>query len=97
MNAPWWFSSQRLMATFPVIFIHKRIVPLLLLLQIALRRHRFFQGPMHPLVPSVLRRFTRLDPLRFDAQLDPPFRELTDPTQSTRGEWHSVVSAHAFG
>src|SRR5256885_11993512 len=65
-------SSQRLMAALPVIFLQKRIVVALLLREIALRRHSFLQGSMHPLVTPVLGRFSRLDSLRLNPQLDPP-------------------------
>src|SRR5882762_9840334 len=90
-------SSQRLMAALPVIFLQKRIVVALLLREIALRRHCFLQGSMHPLVTPVLGRFSRLNPLRLDAQLDPPFRELTDAAQGQRGERRSVVGADHLG
>src|ERR1700716_1448040 len=86
-------SSQRLMAALPVIFLQKRIVVSLLLLEIALRRHCFLQGSMHPFVTPVLGRFSRLDPLRLNPQLDPPFRELADASQCQRGERRSVVGA----
>src|SRR6202022_390516 len=62
-------SSQRLMAALPVIFLQKRIVVALLLMEIALRRYCFLQGSMHPLVTPVLSRFSRLNPLRLNSQL----------------------------
>src|SRR5918993_1162127 len=96
MNASWWFPFQCLMRPVPVIFLHKRIIPLLLLLKICLRRHGFLQGSMHPFVAAVLGRFPRLDPLRLDAQLDPPFRELTDASQCQGRERRSVVGADHF-
>src|SRR6267378_5188031 len=90
-------SSQRLMAALPVIFLQKRIVVALLLTKIALRRHCLLQGSMHPLVTAVLGRFTGLDPLRFNSQLDPPFRELAEAAQGQRGERRSVVGADHLG
>src|SRR6267143_2906047 len=90
-------SSQRLMAALPVIFLQKRIVVALLLREIALRRHCFLQGSMHPLVTPVLSRFSRLNSLRLNSQLDPPFRELADAAQGQRGERRSVVGADHLG
>src|SRR5688572_22962912 len=96
MDASWRFSFQRLMRAVPVIFLLKRIIVLLLRLNIFLRCHCFLQGSMHPFVAAVLGWFPRLDPLRLDAQLDPPFRELTDAAQCKRSERRSVVSADHF-
>src|SRR6266852_187931 len=93
IDAPRRLSSQRLMAAFPVIFLQKRIILALLLMEIALRRYCFLQGSMHPLVATVLGRFSRLDPLRLNPQLDPPFRELADAAQCQRGERRPVVGA----
>src|SRR6266550_171747 len=90
-------SSQRLMGALPVIFLQKRIVVALLLMEIALRHHCFLQGSMHPLVAAVLGRFSRLDPLRLNPQLDPPFRELADAAQCQRGERRPVVGADHIG
>src|SRR6266567_5022858 len=90
-------SSQRLMAAFPVIFLLKRIILALLLMEIALRRYCFLQGSMHPLVAAVLGRFSRLDPLRLNPQLDPPFRELAEAAQCQRGERRPVVGADHIG
>src|SRR3989440_8308218 len=93
IDAPRCLSSQRLMAALPVIFLLKRIVLALLLLEIGLRRHCLLQGSMHPLVTAILGRFSWLDPLRLDSQLDPPFREMADAAQCQRGERRSVVGA----
>src|SRR6266404_5109252 len=93
IDAPRCLSSQRLMAAFPVIFLEKRIILALLLREIALRRYCFLQGSMHPFVAPVLGRFSWLDPLRLNSQLDPPFRELADAAQCQRGERRSVVGA----
>src|SRR6266566_5714919 len=90
-------SSQGLMAALPVIFLQKRIILALLLLEIALRRHCFLQGSMHPFVTPVLGRFSRLNPLRLDAQLDPPFRQLADATQCQRGERCSIIGPDHLG
>src|SRR6267143_2483756 len=87
-------SSQRLMAALPVIFLQKRIVVALLLTKIVLRRHCLLQGSMHPLVTAILGRFSWLDPLRLDSQLDPPFRELADDEQCQRGERDSIIGAN---
>src|SRR6267378_2606988 len=97
MDTPWRLSSQRLMGALPVIFLLKRIIVALLLTKIALRRHCLLQGSMHPLVTAVLGRFTGLDPLRFNSQLDPPFRELAEAAQGQRGERRSVVGADHLG
>src|SRR6266404_8389692 len=97
IDAPRCLSSQRLMAAFPVIFLEKRIILALLLREIALRRYCFLQGSMHPLVAPVLGRFSRLDPLRLNPQLDPPFRELADAAQCQRGERRPVVGADHIG
>src|SRR5882724_1509013 len=90
-------SSQRLMAALPVIYLQKRIVVALLLMEIALRRQCFLEGSMHPLVKAILGRFSRLDPLRLNPQLDPPFRELADAAQCQRGERRPVVGADHIG
>src|SRR6267143_5215714 len=90
-------SSQRLMAALPVIFLQKRIVVALLLMEIVLRRHCLLQGSMHPLVTAILGRFSWLDPLRLNPQLDPPFRELADASQCQRGKRRSVVGADHLG
>src|SRR6266550_4394328 len=97
IDAPRRVSSQRLMAALPVIFLQKRIVVALLLMEIALRRHCFLQGSMHPLVTPVLCRFSRLNPLRLDSQLDPPFRELAETAQCQRGERRSIIGADHLG
>src|SRR6266404_1880278 len=90
-------SSQRLMAALPVIFLLKRIIVALLLTEIALRRYCLLQGSMHPFVTPVLGRFSRLDPLRLNPQLNPPFREMADAAQGQRGERRSVVGADHLG
>src|SRR6266566_1185619 len=97
IDAPRCLSSQRLMAAFTVIFLQKRIILALLLMDIALRRHCFLQGSMHPLVTPVLGRFSRLNPLRLDSQLDPPFRELAEAAQCQRGERRSIIGADHLG
>src|SRR5882672_1580594 len=97
MDTPWRLSSQRLMGALPVIFLLKRIIVALLLMEIALRRHCLLQGSMHPLVTPVLGRFSRLNPLRLDAQLDPPFRELAEAAQGQRGERCSIIGADHLG
>src|SRR5215813_1459398 len=97
MNAPRRLSAQRFMAAFPVKFLPKRIVLGLLLTEIVLRRYGFLQGFMHPLVTTVLGWFSGLDPLRLDAQLDPPFRKLAEAAQGQRGERRSVVGADRVG
>src|SRR6185503_460037 len=86
INAPRRLSSQRLVAALPVIFLLKRVIVALLLMEIALWRHCLLQGSMHPLVTAILRWFSWLDPLRLDTQLDPPFRELAEAAQCQRGE-----------
>src|SRR5215467_2176919 len=93
MNAPRRLSPQRFMAAFPVILLQKRIVLALLLTVIVLRRYGFLQGFMHPLVTTVLGWFSGLDPLRLDAQFDPPFRKLAETAQGQRGERRPVVGA----
>src|SRR3989442_10120572 len=97
IDAPRRLFSQRLMGALPVIFLLKRIVVALLLMEIALRRYCFLQGSMHPLVTPVLSRFFRLNPLRLNSQLDPPFRELAEAAQCQRGERRPVVGADHFG
>jgi len=66
-------SFQRLMGTLPVIFLLEGMILALLRVKIALRRH-FLQRSVHPLVATVLRGFSRPDPLRLDPQLNPPLR-----------------------
>src|SRR5258706_12888895 len=97
IDAPRRLSSQRLMGALLVIFLEKRIVVALLLMEIAWRRHGFLQGSMHPLVTPVLGRFSRLNPLRLNSQLDPPFRELAEAAQGQRSERRSVVGADHVG
>src|SRR5215468_7595385 len=93
MNCYRRFSSQRLVAALVVELPQERIVATLLGKQILLWRHCFLQSAMHSLMTSVLGRLAWLDSLRFDAQLDPPFRQLAEATQSQRGERCSVVGA----
>src|SRR6266576_5810384 len=93
MNCYRWFSSQRLVAALVVKLPQERIVATLLCKQILLWRHCFLQSAMHSLMTSVLCRLAWLDSLWFDAQLDPPFRQLAEATQSQRRERCSVVGA----
>src|SRR5262245_28244916 len=90
-------SSQRLMAALPVIFLLKRSVVPLLLMEIALRGHWFCRGSMHRRVPAVLGRFPRLDPFRLNSEFDPPLRELAEAAHGQRGERRSVVGADHLG
>src|SRR5262245_60418507 len=59
------------------------------------RRLRF-EGAVHPLVPSVLVRPSRLDKLRHDSQPNPPRGELRQPPEGLRGERHAVVRPDPF-
>jgi len=61
------------------------------------RRFRRFllQGQMHPLVPTVLLRMARLDPLDLNAQSQPPHRELAQVIERRgRREGDAVVGAN---
>src|SRR5688572_19156032 len=93
MNYYRWFSPQRLVTAFVVELLQERIVATLLCQQILLGRHCILQSAMHALMTSVLGRPAWLDSLWFDAQLDPPLRQLADTTQNQRGERGSVVGA----
>src|SRR5215831_3597098 len=52
---------------------------------------------MHSLVPAILLRFTRLDPLHSNAQSQPPDRELTQSTGSGGGERRPIVGPDHIG
>ena len=49
------------------------------------------QRPMQSLKSSVLLRVAGFDPLRYDAQLDPPYRQRRQAPQSNTGEGRPVV------
>ena len=57
-------------------------------------RRLLFERTMHPLMDAVLLRFSRLDQLGVDAQLDEPHPE---PCQSIRCERCTVIRSYAIG
>lgn len=52
-----------------------------------------FKGSVHAFMAPILAGLARLNPFRADAQLNPPLRQLTDPTDGQRGKGCTVVSA----
>ena len=91
IDAGWRLHPPPFVRTHLVIFQAETIQFPLLRPPIFRRRHGYFllQGAMHPLVPSVLFRMPGFDPLRHDAQLQPPHRQ---PRQPGQGRGRPVVS-----
>jgi hypothetical protein len=79
-----------------VVFLAERLQLALLRPPILRRgRRRFFlQGAMHALVPPVLLRLSRLDPLRHDPQLDPPHRQPRQSGDRRAGKGWPIVGAN---
>jgi hypothetical protein len=79
-----------------VVLTSKEIEGSLLQEQISGRGLRSFslERSVHPLVPTVLLRVSRLDAFGTDAESNPPDRELGEAAESLGGEWRSVVGPH---
>ncbi len=58
------------------------------------RRCLLLQRAMHPLVPPVLFRMARRDPLRHDPQLHPPHRQPRQPRNRSRRKRRPVVGSN---
>ena len=91
--AGWRLLSQRLMWPILVVSMSKGVKGSLLPPG---RRPRWtgglrLQRPVQPFQASVLLRVTGFDTLRYDAQLDPPYRQRRQATQANAGEGRSVV------
>ena len=52
---------------------------------------------MHPLVDAVLLRFSWLDQLGVDSQLDEPHRQLRQPCESIGSKRCTVIGSNAIG
>src|SRR5262245_6171724 len=89
----WSFSSQRFMAPLPVILLIKQIKMVLLAFVRCLGWNIVLERSVHPFMTSVLAGLSWLAPLRTDAQLDPPLRQLTDTADGQRGKGRSVIRA----
>ena len=85
--------SQRLMGPFGVVFLAKGVKGSLLPPHRRLGRisRLCLQRPVQSLQSTVLLRVARVDPLRYDTQLDPPYRQLREAAQADAGEGRSVV------
>src|SRR6202011_5762184 len=84
--------TQGFMRALAIELLAKTLEARLLLRQVGGRRSGGF-GPqrlVHPLMASVLLRLARLDALRRDAELDPPYPEPTQPTRAERGKRRRV-------
>src|SRR5437667_3008625 len=93
INTSWSFSSQRFMRTLVIVLVQEQIKVVLLAWVSWLRCNVIFKGSVHAFMAPILAGLTRLNPFRADAQLNPPLRQLTDPTDSQRGKGCTVVSA----
>ena len=93
INTCWSFSSQRLMRTLAIVLLLEPIKVVLLALMGWLRCNVLFKGSVHAFMAPILAGLARLNPFRADAQLNPPLRQLTDPTDGQRSKGRTVVSA----
>src|ERR1700746_2147024 len=93
ITAVWSFSAGRLMRTLAIVLLLKQIKVVLLALVGWLRCNVMFKGPVHAFMAPILAGLARLNPFRADAQLNPPLRQLTDPTDGQRSKGRTVVSA----
>src|ERR1043166_878886 len=82
-----------------IIFSPKLIEALLLSAQTARRwrRRRLFQSSMHPLMPPVLLRGSRLNSFQANAEAYPPYRQCTQSAQAQAGKGRAVVGTDALG
>ena len=89
------FLGPRLRAAARRSIVTKPIEPDLLGAQIGARGTRGlgFQGPMHPLMPSVLLRRRGGDQLRQDPEPNPPDGQGRQAPERGRRERHAVVGA----
>ena len=55
------------------------------------------QRPVKSLQSPILLRVTRLDTLRCDSQLDPPYRQGRESPKADAGKWRAVVCAYSPG
>ena len=87
--------AQRLMWSLLIELVAELIEAVLLRCAVGLRRIGAFglERLVHPFMPPVLLGPARLDPLRHDAELQPPYRQPTQSRHPTRGERRSVVRA----
>src|SRR5271157_3488248 len=89
-------AVQRLMRPLAVVDARELIKALLLLGDVARwRRGGFgFQCPVHPLVPPILLRLARLNPLRDNAQFHPPHAQPAQASDAGGCKRRPVVAAH---
>src|SRR5215813_8762800 len=85
--------SQRLVRPLIVVDRAERVEPFLLGWQTGGRRRRrlLVEGAMHPLMPPILLRLARHNPLGPDTQFDPPYRQPRQPADARRGKRRAVV------
>src|SRR5918995_6756269 len=93
VNTGWSFSFQRLMMTLAIVLLLEQIKVVLLALVGWLGCNLTLKGPVHSFMASILAGLARLNSFRADAQLNPPLRQLTNPTDGERGKGRTVVSA----
>src|SRR5574337_495737 len=91
------FPSQSLMRALVVVLLDEPIKTALLQVERWLGWDRLLKGSVHPFVASVLAGLARLDALGADAQLDPPFRQLTDAAQRQGGKRRPVIGTNRVG
>jgi hypothetical protein len=58
---------------------------------------RPLERPVHPFVPAVLLRMSRIDQFRVNPQLDPPHAQLRQPSEGLGGERDAVVGPENLG
>src|SRR6516162_3513781 len=85
--------SQRLMRPLAVVETAELVETLLLRRYAVGRRHRglLLEGAVNPLVTAILLRLAGNDPLRPDAELEPPYRQPRQAARSGRGKRRTVV------
>src|SRR5882672_8213192 len=88
-------EAQGFVRPFTVVDPAEAVEARLLLGQACRRRlgRVVLERAMHALMPAVLLRLGRLDPLRPDSKLDPPQRQCRQPARRRRGKGRSVVRA----
>src|SRR5262245_56593095 len=84
------------MRTLPVILLDELIKVARLASKRWLWGDIVLKGSVHAFVASILAGLARLNALGTDAQLDPPFRQLTDPAQGQGGKGGAVIGANAI-
>src|SRR5713101_6895254 len=93
VNRRWHGLTQGLVRALMVKFCAEVIETALLGSERGRRRVGGFrlEGLVHPFMPPVLLGFTRHDPHRRDAQLDPPHRQPAQAASGQRGERRTII------